>query len=191
MALIGSAFRGARRGVGATMRTSRQGWGHMGRAAAGTPRAGGRLGWAGARAVSGGALNHPGLMLGGAVLAGAAAAQVGSALSPGVQETFLGAPNAVGTFAREQATANLLQSYDPRDRNNPYDAMMRGGNVLASPQYLYGRPVAGGYLGNIAGSRTLGGYTLQGNPRTERIRGSGRDQPANGAMVFGMWNLRR
>lgn len=176
--------------VGSVFRKSAQGWGILGKTALGVPGVGARMGMRGAKGALNAAVNHPRLAIGGAVLAGAAVAQAQSALTPNAQEAFLGAPGAFGLIAREQATATMLHGYNPQDRANPYDATVRGGTVLSAPSYLYGRPIQGNFMGDVAGSRVLGGYNIPSSYRN-RIRGSGREQPANGAMVFGMYNLRR
>lgn len=182
------------RGMGRGMRASARGWGVMGRGAIRAPgragvgavRGAGRAGVGGLRWAG----NHPRTAITAAALAGAGVGLAQSATTPQVQEAVFGSPTALSDIARERAVATFLGGYNPSDRNNPRSAMNRSGTVLTTPNYLYGRPVQGAFLGDIAGSRTLGGYTLNPDYRN-RIRGSGREQPANGAMVFGMYNLRR
>lgn len=131
-------------------------------------------------------------------------------MQPTVQEAFLGSPTALRDIAGLRAQATFMHGYNPDDRDNPYSAISRGGSVQTTANYLYGRPVQGAWLGNVSGSRVLGGYSLGAGGR-DRIRGtgrnlsptaggryrmsaggsSGREHTTDGSMVFGMYNLRR
>lgn len=162
--------------------------GHM---AAGTLRGTGRAG--------GGILNamaaHPKSTIAAAIGLGAGASLVDAAFSPEVQEQVFGDPDmvkigrpGVGNMLKSSAQATFLEDYRASDMNNPYQALGRGGAVFQTPSYLHGRPVMGPALGDIAGSRVFGGFNIS---PTNRIRGSGSNNIADGSMVFGMWNARR
>jgi hypothetical protein len=119
-------------------------------------------------------VSHPRIAIGGAALAGVSTALKKDARDPYVQETFLGAPNALSTITSGYTTA-ALRGYT--------------GGDMASQQYAYGRNIAGADLDQIAGARIFGGYNL--SPSAQRIRGSGRDAGrTDGSIVFGMYNTR-
>lgn len=131
---------------------------------------------------------HPRATIGLAAGAGLASA-AWSAAGADLQEMVTGDPQALRHTARSAAKAILVDGWDPNVRNNPFGGLNSRGDVWATSSYLYGRNVQGGLLGDVRGSRVLGGYNMP--PYAGRARGSGRAPVADGSMVFGMHNLRR
>jgi hypothetical protein len=164
------------------------------------------LGWRGSKAAGRGAgrfaLSSAGsrFIVGGAIAAGIGASAFETATHPDVQEALTGLPDAyyapgrgVSQLTRGYASAVFLGNYNPNDLNNPRAALERGGDVYAAPSYLYGNAIAGDYMGNISGSRVMGGFNTQSRGRIMGApqRRSSDNRIADGSMVFGMWHARR
>lgn len=173
----------------------------------------GRAAWWGGEKAANTAIRHPKALIGGAVAAGAAASLFHDAVSPEVQDAFLGSPTALQDTAGAWATGVIMNGFRAGDLDE-----------MGTSNYLYGRPIQGMTMGNTAGSRVLGnsnlmsGASIKGTipdkiydtpynpngpnrkaigrdyyPSVGRIQGSGRNPSiygANGSMVFGMYNLR-
>jgi hypothetical protein len=144
-----------------------------------------------------------------AALAGAGVGAVKGLTTPEIQEALTGSPTAFQDTLKAVPEAVFFQGYNPADRMDPYGAMHRGGDVLTTSNYLYGRPVQGQLLGDMRGSPVIGSYNMgsfgdmrakdgnmqralgNGRSPTYRSRGSGRNPPVDGSLVFGQYNLRR
>jgi hypothetical protein len=139
-------------------------------------------------------------IVGGAIAAGIGATAFESLTDPELQEAITGLPDAwhrsgpgMSRLVAGNASAVFLGNYSPDDMNNPVAALQRGGDVYAAPNYLYGRQVAGDVMGNISGSRVMGGFNTESRGRIMGTpqRRTRDDQIADGSMVFGMYHARR